>query len=95
MSLFKRSGSGFAIIIVYIDDFIIRTPEELTNIVAYVKKEFEMKDSRKTKFCLGLHVEHLPNEIFIHQSTYIEKVLNQFYIDKACPFEYSYDSAIS
>ena len=37
------------------------------------------------KFCLGLQIEHIPNEILVHQSTYTKKVLKQFYIDKAHP----------
>ena len=44
-----------------------------------------MKDHGKTKFCLGLQIEHLPNGILVHQSTYTEKVLKQFYMDKAHP----------
>ena len=44
-----------------------------------------MKDLGKTKFCLGLQIEHLPNGILVHQSTYIEKVLKQFDMDKAHP----------
>ena len=44
-----------------------------------------MKDLGKTKFCLNLQIEHLPNGILVHQSTYIEKVLKQFYMDKARP----------
>ena len=44
-----------------------------------------MKDLGKTKFCLGLQIEHLPNGILVHQSTYTEKVLKQFYMEKAHP----------
>ena len=44
-----------------------------------------MKDLGKTKFCRGLQIEHLKNEIFVHQSTYTEKILKQFYMDKAHP----------
>ena len=44
-----------------------------------------MKDLGKTKFCLNLQIEHLPNGILVHQSTYTEKVLKQFYMDKANP----------
>ncbi|XP_070035250.1 uncharacterized mitochondrial protein AtMg00810-like [Nicotiana tomentosiformis] len=44
-----------------------------------------MKDIGKTKLCLGLQIEHLPNETFVHQSAYIEKVLKQFYMDGAHP----------
>ncbi|XP_059629900.1 secreted RxLR effector protein 161-like [Cornus florida] len=42
-----------------------------------------MKDLGKTNFCLGLQIKHLPSRIFICQSTYIEKVLKRFYINKA------------
>ena len=61
------------------------TPEELTKTVDYLKNEFEMKDLDKTKFCLGLQIEHFPNEILVHQSTYIEKVFKHFHMDKAHP----------
>ena len=44
-----------------------------------------MKDLGKTKFCLGLQIEHLTNGIFIHQSTYTKKVLKRFYMDKSHP----------
>jgi hypothetical protein len=29
----------------------------------YLKTEFEMKDLGKTKFCLGLQLEHLPEGV--------------------------------
>ena len=38
--------------------------------VEFLKKEFGMKDLGKTKFYLGLQIEHLKDRIFIHQSTY-------------------------
>ena len=44
-----------------------------------------MKNLGKTKFYLGLHIEHFPNEVLVHQSTYIKKVLKRFYMDKAHP----------
>ena len=55
----KKSESGFAIIAVYIDDLnLFGTLEEVTRTTKYLKKEFEMKDLGKTKFCLGLQIEH-------------------------------------
>ena len=42
-----------------------------------------MKDLGKTKYCLGLQIEHTQSGIFVHQSTYTEKVLKQFAIEKA------------
>ena len=51
----KKVATGFAIIAVYVDDLNwIGTPKELIKIVDYLKKEFEMKDLRKTKYCLDL-----------------------------------------
>ena len=44
-----------------------------------------MKDIGKPKYCLGLQIEHKSNGILIHQSTYVEKVLKQFNMDKAHP----------
>ena len=48
-------------------------------------KEFEMKDLGRTKFCLGLQIEHLQGGIFVHQSNYTEKILKRFHMDKAHP----------
>ena len=82
----KKSETGFAIIVVYVDDLnLVGTPEELTRTTNYLKKEFEMKDLGKTKFWLGLQTEHFPNGVLVHQSTYIKKVLKRFYMDKAHP----------
>ena len=80
----KKSEIGFAIIAVYVDDLnLVGTPEELTKTKNYLKKEFEMKDLGKTKVCLSLQIEHFPNGVLVHQSTYIKKVLKCFYMDKA------------
>jgi hypothetical protein len=52
---------------VYVDDLnIIETHEEIPKIVNYLKKEFKMKDLGKTKFYLGLQIEHLADRILIH-----------------------------
>ena len=66
----------FSIIVVYVDDInIIETPEELPKVIDCLKKEFELKDLRKTKFCLGLQIKYFKNENFMHQSTCIAKLL--------------------
>ena len=70
----------------YVDDLnLIGTPEELIRTTNYLKKEFEMKGFGKTKFCLNLQIEHFPNGVLIHQSTYIKKILRGFHIDKTHP----------
>ncbi|BBH04558.1 transposable element gene, partial [Prunus dulcis] len=60
---YNRLKSGFAIVAVYVDDMnLIGTSEELQRTVNYLKREFEMKDLGKTKYCLGLQIEHNANE---------------------------------
>ena len=73
-----------AIIAVYVDDLnLIGTPEELIKTANYLKKKFEMKDLGKTRYCLGLQIEYCLNDVLIHQSSYTEKVLKRFYMDKS------------
>ena len=90
----KKITIGFSIIAVFVDDLnliavyvddlnLIGPPEELIKMANYLKKEFEMKVLRKTKYCLGLKNEYCSNGVFIHQSTYTEKVLKRFYMDKS------------
>ena len=82
----KKSETGFAIIVVYVNDLnLVGTSEDLTKTTEYLKKEFEMKDLEKTKFCIGLQIEHFPNGVLVHQSTYIKKILKRFNMDKAHP----------
>ena len=51
----KKVATGFAIITLYVDDLnLIGTPEELIKTIDYLKKEFEMKDLGKTKYCLSM-----------------------------------------
>ena len=51
----KKSQIEFEIIVVYADDLnLVRTLEKFIEIVKYLKREFEMKDFGKTKFCLSL-----------------------------------------
>jgi hypothetical protein len=41
------------------------------------------EDFGRTKFCLGLQLEHLHTGILVHQSGYVQKVLEMFNMDKA------------
>ena len=79
----KKSKTGFAIIVVYVDDLnLIRTLEELIRTTNYLKRKFEMKDLEKTKFCLGLQIENFPTGILVHQSAYTKKILKRFYMNE-------------
>ena len=44
-----------------------------------------MKDLRKNKYSLGLQIDHCSDGVLIHQSSYIEKVLKRFHMDKSHP----------
>jgi hypothetical protein len=44
-----------------------------------------MKDLGKTKLCLNLQLEHIPTSIFVHQSAYVQKILEKFNTDKVYP----------
>jgi ribonuclease HI len=82
----KKTISGYVIIAVYVDDLnIIGTNKEILEVIELLKKEFEMKDLGRTKYCLGLQIEHLPNGILVHQSNYTEKVLKRFNMSDAKP----------
>ncbi|KAI3720027.1 hypothetical protein L6452_20934 [Arctium lappa] len=82
----KKTTSGYVIIVVYVDDLnIIGTNKEIHEVIVLLKEEFEMKDLGRTKYCLGLQIEHMHNGILVHQSNYVEKVLKRFNMDKANP----------
>ncbi|KAL0824549.1 hypothetical protein Bca101_048226 [Brassica carinata] len=75
----KFENKGFVIIAVYVDDLnILGTSGEISQTVEYLKKEFEMKDLGKTKFCLGLQLKYKNDGILVHQMAYTEKVLKRF-----------------
>jgi hypothetical protein len=82
----RKSSTGFCIISVYVDDLnIIGHAKDIDESRNHLKKEFNMKNLGKTKFYLGLQIEHLQTGILVHQSAYVKKVLEKFNIDKAYP----------
>ena len=51
MCFYQEIEKGLTIIAVYVDGLnLMGTPEELTKIAYYLKKEFEMKDLGKTRY---------------------------------------------
>ena len=50
------------------------------------RKKFELEDFEKTKFCLNLRIEYFRSGVLFYQSTYIEKVLKHFYMNKSYSF---------
>jgi hypothetical protein len=75
---------GFYIISVYVDDLnIIGHTKDIDEARNHLKTEFEMTDLGRTKFCLGLQLEHLQTSILIYLSAYIQKILEKINMDKA------------
>jgi hypothetical protein len=63
----RKSTTRFCIISVYIDDLnIIGHTKDIDEAQNHLKTEFEMKNLGRTKFCLGLQLEHLHTGILIH-----------------------------
>ena len=80
----KRPLNNFVIITVYVDDLkLVGASKDITNVATYLKNEFEMKDLRKIRFCLGIQVENLSSDLFVHQLNYTEKVLDRFHMDRS------------
>jgi hypothetical protein len=79
----RRYSIGFYIISVYVYDLsIIGHTNDIDEARNYLKMEFEMKDLGRTKFCIGLQLEHLQTGILVHQSTNVQKVLERFNMNK-------------
>ena len=67
----------------YVDDLnIISIPNDIEEARKHLKTEFETKDLGKTKYCLGLQLEHRPLGILVYQSAYIQKILEKRYWDQ-------------
>jgi hypothetical protein len=82
----RKSSTGFCILLVDVGDLnIIGHAKDIDEAHNHLMKDFEMKDLGKTKFYLGLQIEHLQMSILVHESAYVKKVLEKFNRDKACP----------
>jgi hypothetical protein len=77
---------GYCVIPVYVDDLNnIGNKLDIDEARHHLTTKFEMKDLGKTKFCLGLQLEHLPPGILVHQSTYTQKILEKFNMNMSYP----------
>jgi hypothetical protein len=82
----RKFSTGFCIISVYVDDLnTICTKLDINEARDHLKMEFKMKNLGKTKFYLGLQLEHFSMGILVQQSVYVQKILEKFNMDKAYP----------
>ena len=83
-----KNSSGFVVVAVYMDDLnLVGTLATYKHVVELLTTRFEMKLLGKTSFCLGLQILHIPNgSIFLHQTTYTQKLFKHVGMDKSNPF---------
>lgn len=62
---------------------MVGTEEGINAVVALLTVKYEMRDLGKTTFCIGLQIEDVCDGIFVHQSTYVKKILKRFNMDQA------------
>jgi hypothetical protein len=66
-----------------VDDLnIIDHTKDINEALNHINTKFKINDFRRTKFSLGLQLEYLQTGILIDQSTYVQKVLEKFNMDK-------------
>ncbi|XP_076958328.1 uncharacterized protein LOC143634025 [Bidens hawaiensis] len=85
-TLFTKKVDGHLLIVqVYVDDNIFwSTNNNLCKIFEEVmKSKFEMRAMGELKFFLGLQVEQLSDSIFIHQTKYVNDILEKFNMDES------------
>ena len=86
-----HNSSGFVVVAVYVDDLnLVGTLTIYQHAMDLLTTRFEMKLLGKTSFCLGLQISHIPTgSIFLHQTSYTQKLLKRFRMDKSSPLSAS------
>ena len=82
-----KTSLGFVVVAVYVDDLnLVDTPVTCQHAMDLLTTQFQMKLLGRTSFCLGLQIFHIPGrDIFLHQTTYTQKLLKCFGMDKSNP----------
>ena len=82
-----QHSSRFVVIAMYVDDLnLVGTPTTCQHAMNLLANQFEMKLLEQTSFWLGLQLSHIPGgNIFLHQTTYTQKLLRRFGMDKSTP----------
>ncbi|KAJ0851918.1 putative RNA-directed DNA polymerase [Helianthus annuus] len=87
-TMFTKEVAGHLLIVqIYVDDIIFRSTDDdlCKEFEKVMKKKFEMSSMGEMKFFLGLQVEKLPDGIFIHQTKYVNDVLDKFNMFESSP----------
>ena len=83
----KVSGSSVTFLVLYVDDILIIGNDigMLNDVKSYLNKCFSMKDLGEAAYILGIKIyrDRQRRLIALSQSTYLDKVLKRFRMDKA------------
>jgi hypothetical protein len=83
----KVSGSSVTFLVLYVDDILIigNDINMLNDVTSYLNKCFSMKDLGEAAYILGIKIyrDRERRLIGLSQSTYLDKVLKRFRMDKA------------
>ncbi|GJT83329.1 retrotransposon protein, putative, ty1-copia subclass [Tanacetum coccineum] len=85
----KASGSYVAILILYVDDILLKGKNNNSNgykdVKSYLGRSFAMKDLGDAAYILGIKIyrDRSKRLIGLNQSAYIEKILKRFYMENS------------
>jgi hypothetical protein len=77
---YSLKDEKYVIILLYVDDLLITgdNSQEISRLQSELQKEFEMSDLGTAQNYLGVEIEYHPSGIFLHQRSYIRKLLEKF-----------------
>lgn len=81
-----QSNNPFVIIAIYVDDGLVLAKDRVTisNVLSKLESRFEVHTMELSTF-LGFQIELTENKLFIHQESYISKILTKFHMDNCKP----------
>jgi len=85
--VFIRKNKSLAIMTVYVDDLVLITKDKkvLNELKQSLSSRFKMSDMGPLHYILGISVVQSPSNLWLSQSTYIEKMLEKFGLADAKP----------
>ena len=74
-------------IAVYVDDLLIASNDEeiVVNLKRGIKKEFQIKDLREAKYCLGIEFKQEDGRVSLSQDKYVIELLKKFNMSDCNP----------
>ena len=77
-SVYTLGGDVF--LLLYVDDIIMfaKNDKLMCEVVTKLKTKINVLDLEKVKYILGVNFKEIENKYYLHQSTYIEKLMVKF-----------------